>query len=64
MGWVLIVLFVHTGEGNVATTSAQFETQALCEAAGVKMKRDLDGVFTVIDFSCVQAKAEKPGTAQ
>jgi hypothetical protein len=63
MNWVLIVLFVHTGEGNIATTSAQFETQALCEAAGEKMKRDLDGVFTVIDFSCVQAKAEKPATA-
>ncbi len=63
MSWVLIVLFVHTGEGNIATTSAQFETQALCEAAGEKMKRDLDGVFTVIDFSCVQAKTEKPATA-
>ena len=64
MGWVLIVLFVHTGEGNVATTTANFETQALCEAGGAKMKKDLGGVFTVIDYSCVQAKADAPAVQQ
>jgi hypothetical protein len=64
MAWVLIVLFVHTGEGNVATTTASFETQALCEAGGAKMKSDLGGVFTVIDYSCVQAKAVQPAAQQ
>ena len=64
MAWVLIVLFVQIGDGNVASTSATFETQALCEAGGAKMKKDLAGVFTVIDYSCVQAKTEQPAPPQ
>lgn len=27
MNWVLIVLCLHNGEGNLAATSATFETQ-------------------------------------
>ena len=60
MNWVLIVLFLHTGEGNIATTSATFEGKALCEAASAQIKSDLGGVFTGVHTSCVQAKAEAP----
>jgi len=60
MNWVLIVLFVHIGEGNLATTTATFETKELCEAGGAKMKSDLNGVFTQIDYSCVQARNSAP----
>jgi hypothetical protein len=63
MNWVLIVLFLHNGEGNLAATSAVFETQALCEAAGKKASSDLDGVFTGVHYSCVQARNETPAAA-
>ena len=62
MNWVLIVLFLHNGEGNLAATSAVFETQALCEAAGKKAEKDLDGVFTGVHYSCVQARNEAPAS--
>jgi hypothetical protein len=62
MNWVMIVLFLHIGEGNIASTTATFESQALCEAAAAKVKSDLGGAFTNVYASCVQAKAEPPRT--
>lgn len=58
MNWVLITLFLHNGEGNLAATSASFETEALCEAAGKKAEKDLEGVFTGVHYSCVRARNE------
>ena len=49
--------------GNLAATSAAFETQALCEAAGKKAEKDLEGVFTGVHYTCVQARNEAPASS-
>ena len=57
MKWILI-LFAHVGplgSGNSnAIATADFQTRALCEAAGKQAKKLAGGSTKVIEFTCVR----------
>jgi hypothetical protein len=55
--WILI-LFAHVGmmgDGNSNSLStAEFTSQATCQAAGKAAKKMQEGTVKLIDFVCVQ----------
>lgn len=54
MNWVLILLVVTTGHQTAAPalTTAQYRTEAMCQAAGVKAQNDLASKMHSVKFSC------------
>ena len=54
MNWVLIVFVATTGHQTAAPalTTAQYRTEAMCQAAGVKAVQDLTTKMHQVKFSC------------
>jgi hypothetical protein len=54
MNWVLIIMVWSTLGSNAspALTTAQYRTEAMCQAAGVKAVQDLSTKYHAVKFSC------------
>ena len=54
MNWILIIFVSGGGIGPSAITSVTVDTEAACQAAGVKSVQDLRTSLHGVKFSCVK----------
>ena len=55
MNWILIIFVSGIGmQVAPALTSITVDTEAVCQAAGVKTVQDLSTKYHVVKFSCVR----------